>query len=78
MYTRLDYINEYFRKKFEISEGFLSRYCKLDKRLSELKIDILNSLATAFGVTIDDLVNEWCWEQLNINNDSNIHVEYMD
>lgn len=94
----------------EIGEGSISRYCKEDNSAIEPKIGIVNSLAKAFGVTIDDLINGdiqkrekevlqnsqrkdilFCnkliketkenlceWEQLNLNNDSHIHVEYCD
>lgn len=44
-------------KKLEMGEGALSRYCKLGKGAPEPKIGILNTLAKAFGVTIDDLIN---------------------
>lgn len=44
-------------KEFEMGEGSLSRYCKLDEGAPEPKIGILNSLAKAFNVTIDDLIN---------------------
>lgn len=97
-------------KYLEIGEGSLSRYCKLDDYAIEPKIGIINSLAKAFGVTIDDLINEnieekekqslknserkdvlFCkklieqtkenmckWENLDINNDSHINIEYCD
>lgn len=44
-------------KAFEIGEGSMSRYCKTDESAIEPRIGIINSLANAFGVTIDDLIN---------------------
>lgn len=44
-------------KDFEMGEGSISRYCKIDGSVIEPKISVLNSLAKAFDVTIDDLIN---------------------
>lgn len=59
--TRENVTKNFLESSFQIGEGSLSRYCKDTKEQSELKepkIGIINSIAKAFGVTIDDLINE--------------------
>lgn len=45
-------------KELDISDGLISKYCKIDGNSVEPKIGIVNSLAKFFNVKIDDLVNE--------------------